>query len=66
MESTSKHSLGSGIKDAPSSRRRPAATPTDTLQSRKDEQDKRKHAASENELESAQNKNPIAPHSTRE
>jgi hypothetical protein len=47
MESTSKHPRGSGIKDGPSSPRKPVD-------------------ASENDLRSAQNKNPIPPHATRE
>ncbi|MGF6674090.1 hypothetical protein [Paraburkholderia tuberum] len=66
MESTSKHPPGSGIKNASLSPRKPVATPTDTQQSRKDEQEKQKHAASENELQSAQDKNPIPPDPTRE
>ncbi len=66
MESTSKDSRGSGTKDEPSSPRKRVATPTDTEQSRNDEKERQKHAGSENALESAQDKNPIPPESTRE
>ena len=65
MESTSKHPHGSGREDDASSPRKPVATPTDTQQSRMDKQEKQKHPASENEVESAQDKNPIPPDSTR-
>ncbi|HVE05784.1 MAG TPA: hypothetical protein VNE00_00890 [Paraburkholderia sp.] len=38
----------------------------DTLQSRKDDAEKRKHPASENELKTTQDKNPVPPDTTRE
>lgn len=40
--------------------------PSDTAQSARDKQEKRKHPGSENALESSQDKNPIPPGSTRE
>lgn len=66
MESHSKHPHRPATQDDPSSPREPVAAPPDTLQSRKDREERRKHAASENELQSAQDKNPVAPDSTRE
>lgn len=66
MESTSKQPHGSGTEDNASSPRKPGAATSETQQSRKDRQEKQKHAASENELASAQDKNPVPPDSTRE
>ena len=66
MESTSKQAQGSGMKDDSSSPRKPAGAPPDSLQSRKDKDEKQQHTTSENELESAQDKNPVPPDSTRD
>jgi hypothetical protein len=66
MQSTSKAAHVSDTKDDSSSRTKPAGAPSDTLQSRKDREEKQKHSVSENALESSQDKNPIPPDSTRE
>lgn len=44
---------------------RPATPPSNTRQAERDEHEKRKHEASENELPSTQEKNPIPPGTTR-
>ena len=54
------------IEGASSSKHGGVNAPSDTAQSARDKQDKRKHPASENALESSQDKNPIPPGSTRE
>jgi len=66
MKSTSKQAHGSGMKNDSSSPRQPAGAPPGTLQSRKDKDEKQQHTTSENELESAQDKNPVPPGSTRD
>jgi len=43
----------------------PVSPPSDTAQTARDAEEKRKHPASENALESSQDKNPIPPGSTR-
>lgn len=42
------------------------SAPDDTLQQGLDEQEKRKHEATENALPSSQEKNPVSPEATRE
>lgn len=41
------------------------AEPKDTVQSKRDAAEKARHSRSENELESAQDKNPVPPDATR-
>ena len=55
-----------GTQNESSSAGGPGAPAPDTLQHEKDREEKRKHPASENALESAQDKNPVPPGSTRE
>ncbi|SAL74876.1 hypothetical protein [Caballeronia telluris] len=43
----------------------PAAPPPETKQTQADQREKRTHEASENELPSTQEKNPVPPNSTK-
>ncbi|TCK84180.1 DUF2934 domain-containing protein [Paraburkholderia sp. BL9I2N2] len=52
-------------RDVASATDLPAVNRSDTVQSAQDARERRKHAASENALESSQNSNPIPPGSTR-
>ncbi|SDE36851.1 hypothetical protein [Paraburkholderia lycopersici] len=49
----------------PEGTRRNTATPAHTQQEKRDESEKSKHEASENDLPSTQEKNPIPPGTTR-
>ncbi|TCK33652.1 hypothetical protein B0G84_7940 [Paraburkholderia sp. BL8N3] len=52
--------------DEPQDSRSSERAPDDTLQKDLDEQEKRKHEATENDLPSSQEKNPVSPEATRE
>ncbi len=51
-------------KDSRAGRAGPAGPAPDSEQTARDKEEKRKHPASENALESSQDKNPIPPDST--